>query len=45
MNPELLIKMSLGSPGIKGRVWENKLGRTLVGVLQDLAGQGFRKGA
>jgi len=43
LNPELLIKMSLGSPGIKNGVWESKLGQILLGGLQDLAGQGFRK--
>jgi hypothetical protein len=38
--------MSLGSPGIKGdRVWKGKVEGNLVGVLQGLAGQGFRKDA
>jgi hypothetical protein len=35
--------MSLRSPGIKDGFWEGKLGQILVGVLQDLAGQGLRK--
>jgi hypothetical protein len=45
LNPELLIEMSLGSPEIEDRVWEGKLGQILVGVLQEMAGQGFRKSA
>jgi hypothetical protein len=39
---DILIR-SLGIKEVK--VWEGKLGRSLVWVLQDLAGQGLRKDA